>query len=56
MERKQITLRIPDKVYEALRAEAEGKGIAINELILLKINPLDVEFQEEFPRAPVQRI
>ena len=38
MERKQITLRIPDKVYEALRAEAEGKGIAINELILLKVS------------------
>lgn len=46
MERKQITLRIPDGIYEALRKEAEKMGIAVNELILLKLNPLEVEFQD----------
>lgn len=43
-ERKQITLRMPDRVYGALREEAEEKGITVNELILLKINPLKVDF------------
>lgn len=45
MERKQITLRIPDGIYEALRKEAEKMGIAVNELILLKLNPLEVGFR-----------
>ena len=42
--RKQITLRIPNTVYEALKKEAEEKGVTINELILLKINPLNMDF------------
>lgn len=46
--RKQITLRIPEKVYEALVKEAEEKGITVNELILLRINPLTVDFCTKF--------
>ena len=34
MEREQITLRLPDKVYEALKVEAENRGYSINELII----------------------
>ena len=37
---KTITLRIPEEVHEALKAEAEEMGVSVNELILLKINPL----------------
>ena len=33
MNRKQITLRIPVEVYEALKNESEKKYITINELI-----------------------
>lgn len=44
-ERKQITLRIPERVYEALVTEAEEKGITVNELILLRINPLKTDFR-----------
>lgn len=44
-ERKQITLRIPERVYEALVTEAEEKGITVNELILLRINPLTADFR-----------
>ena len=41
MERKQITLRIPNDMYEALRAEADERGISVNDLILLRIsNPI----------------
>ena len=36
-ERKQITLRLPDKVYGALRAEAENRGYSINELIIFTL-------------------
>ena len=46
MERKQITLRVPEDVYEALKSEATQKGITINEVILLKINPLNVDFSK----------
>ena len=45
-ERKQITLRLPDKVYEALRAEAKEKGLTVNDLILLRISPLQVNFRD----------
>lgn len=44
---KQITLRVPEKVHEALKKESIKKGITLNELILLKINPLKVNFQQE---------
>ena len=44
-ERKQITLRIPERVYEALVTEAEEKGITVNELILLRINSLKADFR-----------
>lgn len=47
-ERKQITLRIPERVYEALVTEAEEKGIPVNELILLRINPLKADFSTIF--------
>lgn len=46
MERKQTTLRIPIRVYEALQDEADAIGISINELILLKVNPLGIRFHE----------
>lgn len=47
MDKKQISLRIPDEVYEALKKEAERMGISVTELIMLKINPLEVEFQQK---------
>ena len=46
MERKQITLRIPIEIYKALEREAEEKSMSINELILLKLNPLQVDFHQ----------
>ena len=46
MEKVQMTLRIPREVYEALEKEAREKSISINELILLKINPIQVDFQQ----------
>lgn len=46
VERKQITLRLPDKVYGALRVEAKEKGLTVNELILLRISPLQVNFRD----------
>lgn len=46
MDRKQITLRIPGKVYEALKDEAVDMGLSVNELIMLKANPLDIHFDE----------
>lgn len=45
-ERRQITLRMPNKVYEALRMEAKEKGLTVNDLILLKISPLQVNFRD----------
>lgn len=48
IKRKQITLRIPVKVYEALVKEAEENSITVNELILLRINPLTVDFRTKF--------
>lgn len=53
LERKQITLRIPDEVYGALEAEAKEKGISVNDLILLRINPLNVDFQDTHVAADV---
>lgn len=46
MERKQITLRIPEEVYRALKEQAKRQGIAVNDLILLKISPLQVDFKD----------
>jgi len=46
MEKVQMTLRIPREVYEALEKEAREKNVSINELILLKINPIQVDFQQ----------
>ena len=40
---KQITLRIPEELHEALKAEAEEMGVSVNELILLKIKPLEFD-------------
>lgn len=54
-ERRQITLRMPNKVYEALRMEAKEKGLTVNDLILLKISPLQVNFREGFSRVLSQR-
>lgn len=54
-DRRQITLRMPNKVYEALRMEAKEKGLTVNDLILLKISPLQVNFREGFSRVLSQR-
>lgn len=45
-DRRQITLRMPNKVYEALRMEAKEKGLTVNDLILLRISPLRVNFRD----------
>ena len=37
-ERKQITLRLPEKMYEALKQETERTGISVHELIVFAIN------------------
>lgn len=43
--KKQITLRLPDELYEALREEASQKGIAINEEMIFRLSPItDSEF------------
>ena len=34
MDKKQITLRIPDEIHEALKKEAEREGISVNNLVL----------------------
>lgn len=54
-DRRQITLRIPEAVYRALKEQAEKQGIAVNDLILLKISPLQVNFREGFSRVLSQR-
>ena len=46
MDRVQLTLRIPEEIYEALEKEAREKNISVNELILLKINPIQVDFHQ----------
>ncbi len=38
VQRKQITLRIPDRVYEALREMGEETGITIHSLILVALS------------------
>lgn len=40
---KPITLRIPEEIHEALKEEAEKMGVSVNELILLKIKPLEFD-------------
>lgn len=37
MERKQITLRLPDDIYGLIKKEAERRGISVNEIIILGI-------------------
>ena len=34
MNTKQITLRLPEKLHEKLKQEAERRGYSVNELIL----------------------
>ena len=46
MARTQITLRIPEKIYEALVREAKKMNISINELILLRISPIKADFRQ----------
>ena len=46
MDRVQLTLRIPEEIYEALEKEAREKNISVNELILLKINPIQVDYHQ----------
>ena len=47
-DRTQLTLRLPKEIYEALKEEAEAIGISVNELILLKINPLKFDCSEKY--------
>lgn len=42
MERKQITLRLPNEVYEALRGEASRRGYSVNELIIFALHTATV--------------
>lgn len=35
---KQLTLRLPDDLYEQIRREAEQLGISMKDLILLVLN------------------
>lgn len=37
MDTKQITLRLPVKLHEQLKQEAERRGYSVNELILLYV-------------------
>ena len=37
-ERKQITLRVPEEVYEALKSEADQKLLSIHEMIMIAID------------------
>lgn len=53
MDRKQITLRIPDKVYEALKGEAADMGLSVNELILLKVNPLGIRYDKAVNQSSI---
>ena len=46
MDRVKLTLRIPEEIYEALEKEAREKNISVNEFILLKINPIQVDFHQ----------
>lgn len=46
MDKVQMTLRIPREIYEALEKEAKYMNISINELILLRINPIQVDFHQ----------
>lgn len=55
MDTKQITLRLPGELHEALKGEVESMGISLNELILLKLNPLNVDFSQTFGRTAAKR-
>ena len=52
MDRKAITLRLTDEQDEALKVEAEEKGLSVNELIMTKLFPVDTSFLDdlEFPK------
>ena len=40
MDKKQITLRIPDEIHEALKKESERMGISVTELVMYAIDCL----------------
>ena len=42
-----LTLRLPRALYEELKEEAECRGLSLHEYILVKLNPLVVEFERE---------
>lgn len=52
MDRKARTLRMTEEQYEALKVEAEEKGLSVNELIMTKLFPVDTSFLDdlEFPK------
>lgn len=41
-----LTLRLPRALYEELKEEAERRGLSLHEYILVKLNPLAVEFEQ----------
>ncbi|PWT29596.1 hypothetical protein DKZ27_11150 [Limosilactobacillus reuteri] len=47
---KQITLRLPDDLYEEVKREADQLGISIKDLILLMINSYC--FSQDVPGLP----
>lgn len=46
MKRKQITLRLPNELWERLKEEAEETGMSLSEYIIYKLEPLEVDFSE----------
>lgn len=44
--RKTKLLRISQKQYEVLKDQAEQMGISLHEYILLKLFPIEVNFEE----------
>jgi predicted HicB family RNase H-like nuclease len=48
---KQITLRLPDEIYETIGKKAQNMGISLNSYILINLEPL---FRHDFPQIPSQ--
>ena len=41
-----LTLRLPRALYEEMKEAAEFRGLSLHEYILVKLNPLAVEFEQ----------
>ncbi|EEP28240.1 ribbon-helix-helix protein, CopG family [Shuttleworthella satelles] len=47
---KQITLRIPEEIYEALKEEAEKMGVSVNQICIHAIRHWLDQFCRENPQ------